>query len=31
MLKYESIDELVREAEKRGVKISELVLAESGA
>ena len=28
MLKYESIDELVREAEKRGVKISELVLAD---
>ena len=28
MLKYESIAELVREAEKRGVKISELVLAD---
>ena len=28
MLKYESIDELVREAEQRGVKISELVLAD---
>lgn len=28
MLKYESIGELVREAEKRGVKISELVLAD---
>ncbi len=28
MLKYDSIAELVREAEKRGVKISELVLAD---
>ena len=31
MLKYESIGELVREAEKKGVKISELVLSDQAA
>ena len=31
MLKYESVSELVRKAEQKGVKISELVLADQAA